>query len=154
MNKLLVGLLLVSSAAQAATTGTLSLSGTIANVISIAVAAAGAASTLDLTATQTNLVVATVTENSNSNTGYTISARSTNTGTIKHATATDNVAYTMKYAGGTATSLTTVDQTVKTQSTGGVYSAVSSSVSVSYTGNASLRAGSYSDTITFTIAAI
>jgi hypothetical protein len=140
--------------AHAATTGTLTLSGTIATLISIVVTPDANASALDLTANAANLQVAVVTENSNAVNGYKIKAKSANAGTIKHASLADNVAYTLKYGAGSAVTLTAADQDVKTQATGGTYSGVNSNVTISYTGSSALTAGAYSDTITFTIEAL
>lgn len=153
--KYLALLMFMSSVADAATTGTLSLSGTVGATISISVDSSnGNAAALDLSTTQTTLNIATVTENSNSSSGYTISAKSTNGSSLNHSSLPDNVPYTIKYAGGSAVTLTTSNQTVKTQATGGVYSGVTSAVTIQYTGTTSIAAGTYTDTITFTIAAI
>lgn len=147
--------LMLSSVSDAATTGSLSLSGAVTEGISIVVDSSnGNAAALDLSTSQSTLNIATITENSNSSTGYTISAKSTNAGKLKHSSLSDNVPYTIKYAGGAAVTLTTSDQVVKTQSTGGVYTGVSSPVTIQYTGSSGISAGTYSDTITFTIAAI
>ncbi|MBC7711868.1 MAG: fimbrial protein [Rhizobacter sp.] len=132
----------------------LALTGTITDSVSIAVTPSGNYNNLTLTTTAVDSVVASVAESSNSTAGYLILARSANASKLVHSTdATQTVGYTMKYAGGTAVTLTATDQTVKTQATGGVYSAVASAVSISYTGvtAASKRAGSYTDTITFTV---
>lgn len=143
-----------STGSQAATTGTLTLSGTILALVSIVVTPNAASTSLDLTTNQTDLLVGTVAENSNALNGYRIKAKSTNGSKIKHATAADFISYTIKYGAGSATTLTTTDQIVKTQSTGGAYSNVSSNVTLSYTGSGSLTAGAYSDGITFTIEAL
>ncbi len=158
MKKHLASLALLSftATAVASTTDTLTLSGTISSSVSVSVAADPAASSLDLGQTQSDLQVGVVTENSNAANGYKIRARSANASKIKHSTAADHVAYTMKYNGGSAVTLTTANQDVKTQNTGGSYSGVTSNVTISYTGASSgtLRSGSYSDTITFTIEAL
>ncbi len=153
MRKLALVSMLVSATTYGAVTGTLTLSGSISAVISIVVNPLAAASTLNLTANQTDLAVATVDENSNAVNGYKITASSANNGQIKHATLADNVGYTMKYDGGSAVTLTTSAQDVKTVGSGGVY-ADTSNVSISYTGSSSLTAGAYSDVITFTIVAL
>lgn len=150
----LVAVLGLSTGAQAATTGTLNLSGTILSLVSIVVTANSAASSLDLTSNQTDLLVGTVSESSNALLGYRIKAKSTNGSKLKHSTAADVVNYTIKYGASASTTLTTVDQVVKTQSTGGAYNNVVSNVTLSYTGSVALTAGSYSDGITFTIEAL
>ena len=150
----LVAVLGLSTGAQAATTGTLNLSGTILSLVSIVVTANSSASNLDLTSNQTDLLVGTVSESSNALLGYRIKAKSTNGSKLKHTAAADAVNYTIKYGTGASTTLTTVDQVAKTQSTAGVYNNVVSNVTLSYTGSATLTAGSYSDGITFTIEAL
>ncbi len=145
----------ISTSTYAATaSGNLNLSGSIADSVSIAVTPTAAASSLTLTSTATDVSIASVAETSNAANGYLIKARSTNAGKLVHGSdATQFINYTIKYAGGSAVTLTTSDETVKTQSTGGNYNAVASAVSISYTGvtAASRVAGSYTDTIIFTI---
>ena len=143
-----------ASYAVVTATGNLTLTGSISDTVSIAVTPSGSYNSLPLTTTQVDTVVASVAESSNATAGYLILAKSTNGGKLQHTTdATQSVSYTMKYGASGALTLTTVDQTIKTQSTGGVYSAVASAVSISYTGAtaAAKRAGSYTDSITFTI---
>jgi len=132
----------------------LNLSGSIGDNVAIAVTPNASASSLVLTTTAVDTVVAAVSETSNAANGYSILAKSSNAGKLVHSSdATQFVAYTIKYGAGTAVSLTATDQTVKTQATGGNYNAVSSNVSISYTGvsASSKKAGTYTDTITFTI---
>jgi hypothetical protein len=134
--------------------GNLILAGTIADNVSIAVTPAGNYNNLNLSSTAVDSVVASVAESSNSSAGYVILAHSTNAGKLVHSTDnSQSVSYTMKYGTSAALTLSAVDQTIKTQSTGGVYSAVASAVSISYAGvsASTKRAGSYTDTITFTI---
>jgi hypothetical protein len=152
MRKLALVSMLVASTTYAATTGTLTLTGTISQNVSIVVNTLAAAGTLDLTATQTNLAVANVDEVSNSAGGYKITASSANAGTIKNGANADNVAYTLKYDGGSAISLTVAPQDMKTGA-GGIVTD-NSAVTISYTGAAGLSSGTYSDTVTFTIVAL
>lgn len=148
------GMILGTLTAQAATTGTLLLQGVVAEELAITVTAEAGASALDLSASPTALKVATVNEVSNSNTGYTISAKSTNGSLLKNGSL-DQLAYQISYDGGSMVTLTTSDQTVKTQSTAGVYD-YDADVDIAYTGKAAAEMveGTYSDTVTFTIAAI
>lgn len=135
-------------------TGNLNLSGSIADAVSITVTPNATASSLNLSSTQTDTVVASVSESSNAANGYTISAKSTNGSSLVHSSdASQTIAYTIKYGASSAVTLTTSDQVVKTQSTGGAYTGVNSSVSISYTGvsAATRKAGTYTDTITFTV---
>lgn len=153
MKKLLLALLMIGNI-EAATTGTLVLQATVAQDLPLTVTAEAVASSLDLSTSQTGLKVGTVNEKSNSGTGYTISAKSTNGSLLKNG-ALDQLSYQITYDGGSAITLTTSDQTVKTQSTGGLYDH-DSDVDIVYTGKApaTMVQGTYSDTITFTIAAI
>lgn len=142
------------SAMGATASGNLNLSGSIADAVTISVTPTAAASSLNLTSTAVDTVVASVSETSNAANGYRILAKSSNVGKLIHSSdSSQTVDYTMKYASSGAISLTASDQVVKTQNTGGAYNAVASSVSISYTGvsASSRKAGSYTDTITFTI---
>lgn len=154
MKKLLAtSLLLTSTLSMAATTGTLFLQGSVAEVVSITVTAEATATALDLSASPADLKVATVNEQSNANTGYKILMKSTNGGTLNNGSL-DSLAYQISYDGGSAVSPTTADQVVKTVATAGVYN-TDSDIDISYTGKAAalMVEGSYSDTLTFTISA-
>lgn len=147
-------LLSTNAFAVVTASGNLNLSGTISDAVSINVVPSGNHNNLPLSTTQVDRNVASVEESSNATAGYLVKARSTNASKLVHTTDSGQfVNYTMKYAGGAAVTLTAVDQTVKTQNTGGVYTSVASAVTISYTGvaAASLRSGSYTDTITFTV---
>lgn len=115
---------------MAATTGTLLLQGTVAEVVSIVVTPEAAASTLDLSASPAALKVASVNEKSNANTGYKISVKSANNGLLQNGSL-DSLAYQISYDGGSAISPTTADQDVKTVATAGVYDD-DSDVNISY----------------------
>lgn len=146
--------LMTYSTYAASQSANLNLSGSIGDNVAIAVTPNANASSLVLTTSAVDTVVASVSETSNAANGYTILAKSTNAGKLVHSTdASQYVSYTIKYGAGTAVTLSSTDQTVKTQSTGGTYTGVSSNVSISYTGvsASSRKAGSYTDTITFTI---
>jgi hypothetical protein len=153
MKFLLLSFVMLSTASYAVTdSDTLSLTATVAETVSITVVADSNATGLDLHTTKSDLAVAAVTEASNAANGYKVLAKSANNGTIKHSTAASNVAYTMKYDGGSAVTLSTSDAQIKSK-TSGVYTGEVSAATISYTGVAatSLLSGSYSDTITFTI---
>lgn len=147
----------LSASSFAATTGTLLLQGTVAEVLNIVVTPEAVASTLDLATTQSDLLVATVNEQSNSNSGYTISISSANDGNLLRSGGTETFAYTLKYAGASVSlaGSSSTPVTAKTQSTAGTYD-VNSNVEVSYTGvpATSMVAGTYADTLTFEISAI
>ncbi len=143
-----------SAAYAASANQTLTLSGAIADSVSISVTPSASASNLTLTSSASDVSVATVSESSNSPAGYIVLAKSSNAGKLVHSSdSSQSIAYTVKYASGSALSLTSVDQTVKTQSSGGLYSSVSSGLSISFTGvaAASKLAGTYSDVITLTV---
>ncbi|MFN8370545.1 MAG: fimbrial protein [Bacteriovoracaceae bacterium] len=138
----------------AATTGTLLLQGTIAQVLSISITpVSGVNNNLDLTSNATNLVVGAVQEVSNSVTGYKILLSSANAGKLNHASTSAFVSYTARY-NGTAVTLSTTPQNIFNQSTAGAYN-TSKNFDISYTGQAAanLVEGNYSDTLTFTIQA-
>jgi hypothetical protein len=143
-----------ATCAAATASGNLTLSGSIPDTVSIAVTPSGNYNNLSLATTAVDSVVASVAESSNASAGYTILAKSANASKLVHSTDnSQSIGYTLKYGSSSALTLTAVDQAVKTQSTGGIYTAVASAVSISYTGAAaaSKRAGTYTDTITFTI---
>ena len=153
-------ILLAAIPSFAATTGTLTLTGTVPAVLDISVTAQPAASTLDLSATISGVSVASVTERSNRKPGYTVTLHSVNAGSgttflFKSAdvTNTDSLAYTLTYGGSPVTlvsgSALITDATAKTPAAG-----VTKDLQISYNGAASfLNQDSYSDTLTFTITA-
>lgn len=153
-------ILLAAIPSFAATTGTLTLTGTVPAVLSITVTPQPAASALDLSQTVTNVSVASVNELSNRKPGYTVTLQSANAGSgtaffFKSAdvTNTDTLAYTLTY-GGSPVSLVSgsaliTDATAKTAAAG-----VTKNLAISYNGAASfLNQDTYSDTLTFTITA-
>lgn len=143
--KLLLALIFTFNA-LCATTGTLTLRGTIQSVLSLSVTPVGAYNTLDLTQDTVNLKVAEVTEVSNGG-GYVITLTSQNNGRLTNGT--DEVAYTVRYDGATVTP-TNTSQVVKTSSQIGT---AVSDLEISYSGNTSLSSGDYTDTITLNIVA-
>ena len=150
---LVIGLVFSTNAlATAATTGTLVLSGTVAPVSSIVVTPNGTNNTnLDLLNGASAVNVASVAETSNDSLGYKINAKSANGGSLKNGSF--SVPFTITYNGGSAVSLTTSDQQVKGISSLAKLTTNSSAVTVTTTANANLVAGTYSDTVTFTIVA-
>lgn len=155
MKKLLLAstFLALSASSFAATTGSLLLQGTVAQKISLAVTAASSASTLDLAVSQTDLIVASVNEKSNSKTGYQVTITSNNLSNLKRTDGSEVLAYTMKY-NGSAIALTTAAGTTITDSASSSVNA-DKDVAISYTGVAPelMVEGTYSDTVTFSIAA-
>ena len=144
----------------AATSGTLTLTGTVPAVLDITVTAQPAASSLDLSVNQANLLVANVTERSNRKPGYTVTLQSANAGSgaaffFKSADVLnlDMLTYTLSYGGSAVTlvggTALITDATAKTPSAG-----VTKDLRISYSGAASfLNQDAYADTLTFTITA-
>ncbi len=156
VQKAIIGstLLLISGLMMAATTGTLALQGSIAQVLSLTITpVSGVNNNLDLSTNKINLVVGAVQEVSNSATGYKILLTSANAGKIKHTTNAAFVNYTARY-NGSAVTLSTTAQTIFNQGTVAAYN-VSKNFDISYTGvaAATMVEGTYTDTLTFTIQA-
>ena len=140
--------------ALADTSATLYLSGSVAKTASISVVTASGASSLNLLSTPPSAItVGTLSEICNSTTGYTVSVQSANGGSLKGAISgnTDSVAYTL-YQNGTAVTLSATATTMITASA--KTSGTSQTLTIAYTGNSALAADVYSDTLTFTIAAL
>ena len=150
----LAGLILLTSAAFAANTGTLVISGVVTAVNDLLIAPTPEATTLNITGGETGRLVAAVQETSNSLTGYNIKMRSANASKLVHGTdPSKSTAYTISYDSGAAVSLTTSDQIVKNISSLTGLTTVSSNVNVNVTAYPLAPAGTYSDTITISIAA-
>ena len=141
--------------AQAASSGTLQLSGTVAAVNDLVVTANASNNTsLNILSGETAKNVASVAETSNNGSGYTISLSSVNGGQLKHATnATKKTNYTVSYGGGSYNQPSTTPTTVKSVSSLGALTTNTSQVLVTVTALAGAPAGTYSDTLTLTIAA-
>lgn len=143
---------LMTMPAVAATTGTLTLTGTVNGNVEIIVTPEAAASNLDLLNDATDLKVATVTEKSN--TGYEVTVTSANSAELtgQNAATPDTLAYSLKYDGAavnfTAGSALITDTTSQTGTSG-----IDKDLTISYTGNVNLKADTYEDTLTFTIVA-
>lgn len=148
--KLLLALLLtLTFTAQAATTGTLLLKGTVAEVLSIEVAPETIAVNLPLDVSQVDTKVAMVNEISNSSTGYKVTISSANLGYLKLTTGSATFPYQLKY--GTST-VDLANSSVFTNATVGPAN-VSKDVTISYTGvpASDMQEGEYADTVTFVI---
>jgi hypothetical protein len=136
-----------SAQSYAATTGVLELSGVVAPSFSIVVNDAASATTLDIVGGASGLLVATVNETGNA--AYKISASSTNGGKLKSG-ATE-VAYQISYDGGSLVTppLAASPLQVKTGAAG----TDTSNVNLTFSGLAAAPAGTYTDNVTFEIAA-
>lgn len=144
---------LISSEASAALTGNITIQGSVSAATSIIVSSVAGYNSLNLHANQTNLSVANVTEQNNTTAGYTVTLSSANAGKLKNGSLGE-INYTARY-NGTSVALTVSPVTITTQ---GAQTSVVNSVKgfdISYTGVAAenLMVGTYSDQLTFTIAA-
>jgi hypothetical protein len=145
--------LLASATTFAASSGELTISGTVSAVNDIIITPKAAATALNIIGGESAKSVATVSETSNSVTGYTISMRSANGGLLVNLdNDTKSTSYQVSYNGGDYLSLSTVDQPVKSTSTSELVTE-SSDVSVNVSAYGTAPAGTYEDVITISIAA-
>lgn len=136
-----------------AVTGSITLSATVPAATAIVVTGTGSYNTLDLSTAATNLAVASIREINNTTGGYTVTAASTNAGKLKNGSA-GSVTYTAKYNGSSFTlSSSPVNVTTSPASTSVVNIVKSLQISYAAQPAGSLMAGTYSDTLTFTISA-
>ncbi|MGK5085842.1 hypothetical protein WDW37_21340 [Bdellovibrionota bacterium FG-1] len=142
-----------ASSAFAATTGTLSLSGVVPAVTAVVLTPQAAASNLDLATGATNLMIATATEANNTQNGYTLKIASANSGLLKNGTL-GSVTYTARY-GLAGFTLSSTPVTVINQASQSAIVSLGRPLDISFAGTApiNLMAGTYSDTLTFTITA-
>lgn len=148
-----VSALLVTSSAYAALTGSLTISGAVAAATAIVVNQTTGYNSLDLSTTAVDQEVATVREINNTTNGYTVTLSSANAGLLKNGTL-GSVTYTAKY-NDTSVSLTVAPVTITTGAASNSVVNVLKPFEISFTGVAAstLMVGTYSDTLTFTIAA-
>ncbi len=164
MKKITTIILAVAISAQlsvfSATTGSLVLTGTVSGIMDLTVTPEPSASALDLINTQIGLKVATVNEKSNKAAGYTIKLESASAiaagsdissliGTVGNS---DTIDYALHYDSNFVVfenGIATITDSTQTTSASGV----DKDLTISYSGDNSLSEGSYSDTLTFTIAA-
>jgi len=135
---------------SAQTTANLTLQGAVAASTAIEVTPLAAASALDLATTASNLSVATLTYHSNDPDGFVITVDSANNFALINPLApTYNfVGYTMRL---TTTGAVFVETTPIVESTTPAPMEVSGPLFISYTGSNLLSAGTFADTLTFTI---
>lgn len=144
---------LLASTLYGATSATLMLSGVVLEKFSLELSAiSGVYDNLDLSASPVDLQVATVNEKSNSLNGYKILISSSNAGKLVNSTV-GSLDYSLTYDG-QSVPLQTTAVLAKSITVAGAYNNTSS-VNVTYTGKPveELPAGSYADTVTFTIQA-
>lgn len=153
--KLALVTLWVSGSALAASSGTLDVRGVVAVVNSIVVTPNGTNNTsLNITGGESNKNIASVAETSNDNDGYIIQMSSANAGKLVHSTdSSKKTNYTVSYGGGSFGAPANTPSTVKTVSNLSGLTTNTSAVLVNVTAYPSAIAGTYSDTITFSIVA-
>ncbi len=156
MNRIIIAgtwmALTVCGSALAATSGTLTLSGTVPQRVDILVNAQSGATTLDLSTSQADYLVATVREKSNSATGYKVSLSSANSGNLVNGRSM--ISYTAKYNTSGVT-LSSTPQTITNVTSQSSPITTTKNFNISYTGadELDLMQGVYSDTLTFSIVA-
>ncbi len=146
---------LTIASANATSTGTLTLSGSVAAVNDIVVNPNGTNNTnLNITAGESAKNVASVAESSNDISGYKIQMYSANGGQLQLAGQPSKyTTYQISYAGGSYTTppLAASPSTVKNVSSLSALTTANSAVAVNVTAYPTALAGTYSDTVTFSI---
>lgn len=148
--------MLVAIPTFAATTGSLLLSGVVAPRTEITVTADANASSLPVGSTVSNLKIASVNELSNNKAGYTVSLASANNGQLKESNTqavglSDSLPYSLSYNGnpvglnGGSAQISNISSRTTGAGTDNV-------LAISFS-SAFLNADTYTDTLTFTIAA-
>jgi len=151
---LLTTAVLLASISNAATSVDLPLSGTVTAIYDLQIAVKPEAAALNIVAGETALSVATVSEKSNALNGYKIMARSANGSELRNTTdATKKTTYTINYDGAGPITLTTSDASIKSVPSLPGLTTVSSDVKVTVAPYGTAPAGTYTDTVTFTILA-
>ncbi|MGZ3725608.1 MAG: hypothetical protein ACXWQQ_07395 [Pseudobdellovibrio sp.] len=147
--------LLATSSSFAASTGTLDISGTVLPINDIVINPnLGNKDSLNITGGEVDKNVASVDETSNNINGYKIMMSSLNSSKlVNSASAAFSTAYTVSYAGGAATTLTTTPTPVKDSGALAGLTTVTSQLTVSVTAYPTAPAGTYGDTITISIVA-
>lgn len=153
---IVAALLALASISQAQATATLTISGTVAPINTIAIASQTGYNTLNLAASATAQLVGIATETSNDRLGYKVTLSSANAGTtaqafFKGAIAgnTDTENYSISY-GGTAVTLASGSAVVSSTTGRTVAAGVTKNINVTFAG-AWLAADTYSDTLTLSI---
>jgi hypothetical protein len=141
----------LSFSAFSATSADLLLKGLVAPILEISIAHETVASNLDLSAQASNVKVAVLTEKSNYAAGYKIKAKSTNAGKLVNVSdANSFVQYSLTYAGSNVPLNSAATQVYSTSNLRGTYT---KDLKISYNQPSNLSAGSYEDTVQFTIEA-
>ncbi len=149
----LITVMIISTNALAATVGSITLSGNIPGATAIVVVAEAGYDSLDLSTTQTNTKIATVREINNTAAGYAVTLASTNSGALKNGSV-GSITYSATYNDVSVT-LSSTPVTVTSQGAQSSIINVTKDLDISYKGvnTEDYMAGTYSDTLTFTISA-
>ncbi len=157
-----VSALLLAGGAANAVSNTITLTGTVPQMCSLAVTTQAAATGIALDTTATALAVGSVDETCNDDTGYSVAMVTTNgttSGLLKSTAGADDAAhalsYTVKYDGVVATPVAgTVKVTDVTAPVGGT-GTVTKPITIAFTGAsaANSAATDYTDTLTFAMTA-
>lgn len=152
MKKLIALTLTVFSfSTMAATQADLILKGIVSPILEISIAHETVASNLDLSQAANSVKVATLTEKSNYHTGYKIKAKSSNGGKLKNTSdANSFVNYSLTYDGSNVPLNTSASQVYSTSNLKGTFT---KELKITYSKPSDLSAGSYEDTVQFTIEA-
>jgi hypothetical protein len=136
-------------------TVSITATGTVARACTVALDSGNSSETKtlgDLTASGSNVQIGTVKETCNDNAGYKVTLTSNNNGALKGATTSATIPYTLTY-GGTAVTFSAGSATVSTATAPTGSTPPTNAVALIWTGSPTLTADSYSDTLTFTMAA-
>lgn len=153
MKQLLLALTItaITLPALAATQAELILKGQVAPILEISIAHETIASNLDLSSQASNVKVATLTEKSNYAQGYKVKAKSTNSGKLVNVSdANSFVNYSLTYNGSNVALSSSPSQVYTTSNLRGTFT---KELKISYNQPSNLSAGSYEDTVQFTIEA-
>jgi hypothetical protein len=147
--------ILASGSVWAASSGTLTLSGTVGLVNDLVVTPNGTNNTtLNITGGETGKNVAAVAETSNNGLGYKITVSSVNGGELRLATdAAKKTTYQISYDGGSYFTPTIAGIAAKNVTSLAGLTTNTSQVLVNVVAYPAALVGSYSDTVTFSIAA-
>jgi hypothetical protein len=141
-----------------AASDTVLVTGTVLSVLTIAADTSGGGNSFNITpgVAVSNQALATLNINSNSPTGYTVTLTGTHATSVLQDSGTNTIAYTAKYNGGSAQSITTSASTVEdtTSTTAGVVGrALTLDIAAPATVGVPATVGGYTDTITAEILA-
>lgn len=117
----------------------------------------GGVDTLDVENGETARLVATVDEESNNAAGYRIDMESVNAAALLHSNGTSSVAYTIAYDGNPAVAPGAIGSPVAVKTSGALAGLTTDTSNVEITvtpGGAGIPAGSYTDTLIFTMVAL